>query len=136
MHGLPFGVTREEQQKVDEQAGKIAIEGASFLIPELRGLKAAEVFGKGALDLSKLSTAELKAIIKENGGVDLLNAKGLFGSGVNGAKEALKATEIPKGVTEMALRAYRKIATRNIQQEVQQIRVQVVDKMLDLLKGK
>ena len=46
-HGLPFGVTREEQQKVDEQAGKIAVEGAAFLVPELRGVKALSI-GHGA----------------------------------------------------------------------------------------
>jgi hypothetical protein len=41
MHGLPFGVTREEQQKVDQQAGKIALEVVPFILPELLPLKAA-----------------------------------------------------------------------------------------------
>jgi RHS repeat-associated protein len=83
--------------------------------------------------MASLSTAELKTIIKENGRVSLLNSKGVFGSGVPGAREALNLTTIPAGLTVEALQAYREIAVRNISAEVQQIRVQVVDKLLGMM---
>jgi RHS repeat-associated protein len=84
--------------------------------------------------LSKLSTEALKSIIKENGGVTLLNSKGLFGSSVEGAKAALQTmTKVPDGLKAEALNAYKEIAIRNIHQEVQQIRLQVVEKALSIM---
>ena len=83
--------------------------------------------------MGSLSTAELKAIIKENGGVNLLNANGLFDSGVSRAKNALNVTSVPSGITVEALQAYREIATRNIAAEVQQIRVQAIDRLLGMM---
>ena len=92
----------------------------------------------GTKEFAKLSVDELKTIIKQNGGVDLLNSKGLFGSGVPGAKKALEeltsgAMKLPEGLTVEALQAYREIAVRNPKVEVQQIRLQIVDKALEVL---
>jgi RHS repeat-associated protein len=87
-----------------------------------------------ARPLAHLSTEALKSIIKENGGVSLLNANGLFGTSVNGAKNALQTlNKVPEGLKAEALNAYKEIATRNIHAEVQQVRLQVIEKALNLL---
>jgi hypothetical protein len=87
-----------------------------------------------ARPLAHLSTEALKSIIKENGGVSLLNANGLFGTGVNGAKNALQTlNKVPEGLKAEALNAYKEIAKRNIHAEVQQVRLQVIEKALNLL---
>lgn len=81
MHGLPFGVTREEQQKVDEQAGKIAVEGASIILPELRGLSVAR--GAVALDTNAL------VAILEKGNTSILSGGERAYVSVTAAKEFL-----------------------------------------------
>jgi RHS repeat-associated protein len=73
-HGLPFGVTREDQQKVDEQAGKIAVEGASLILtPELSELKAA---GTAAKELPALRQAYVEAVSELKSAADSLKAAG------------------------------------------------------------
>jgi RHS repeat-associated protein len=103
------------------------------------GGAAALAVGSGAIlattsAMQFMSTVELKAVIAANGGNQLLNASGLFGSGVAGARAALNNIQVPDGVNRTLLLAYREIATRNISMEVQQIRIQIIDKMLPLIK--
>jgi hypothetical protein len=77
-----------------------------------------------------MTTEELKQIIGNDGVVAL---RQLFGRGVEGAQSALANPTIPEGLTADAAAAYREIAMRNADQLVQQIRIQVVDKILPLL---
>ena len=73
-HGLPFGVTREEQQKVDQQAGKIALEGASLILtPELAELKA---LGPAAKELPALRQGYVDAVGELKSAADSLKAAG------------------------------------------------------------
>lgn len=90
--------------------------------------------------LQGMTVEQLKSVIKsEAGGVEMLNANGVFGSGVPGARlalaRALETTKeaslasIPEGLSARALQAYRLIATnaKNAGVEVQQIRVKIID---------
>jgi hypothetical protein len=63
-----------------------------------------------------------------------LNAGGLFGSSIDGAKAALMISEVPANINRTILLAYREIATRNITADIQQIRIQVVDRLLGMIK--
>jgi RHS repeat-associated protein len=108
--------------------------GLSLVLGAGEGVMVAHGVAQMAGPLSKLSTEALKSIIKENGGVTLLNSKGLFGSNVEGAKAALQTmTKVPEGLKAEALNAYKEIAIRNIHQEVQQIRLQIVEKALSII---
>ena len=64
----------------------------------------------------------------------MLNAKGLFGSGVEAAKDATRHTTVPEGVTVEAVQAYREIALRNIDKAVHQVRIQIIDRMLEMMR--
>jgi RHS repeat-associated protein len=86
------------------------------------------------IEFSAMSTAELKALIAANGTNAALNAGGLFGSSIDGAKAALMISEVPANINRTILLAYREIATRNITADIQQIRIQVIDRLLGMIK--
>jgi RHS repeat-associated protein len=86
------------------------------------------------IEFSAMSTAELMGVIAANGTNKALNAGGLFGSGVSEAQAALRITEVPANINRTLLLAYREIATRNIAADIQQIRIQVIDRVLGMIK--
>jgi len=92
-HGLPFGVTREEQQKVDQQAGKIALEGASVVLtPELLGLKVAGGAAKGMAADAQFAQKTYGAMFSEGGtfaGKTVNDVAAALRSG------AMKAADVP-----------------------------------------
>jgi hypothetical protein len=57
----------------------------------------------------------------------------LFGSGVAGAEDALATTVVPRALTRDAAVAYREVAVKNLTDRVQQIRIQIIDKVLPYL---
>jgi RHS repeat-associated protein len=77
-----------------------------------------------------MTTDQLKGVIGNEGVIAL---RQLFGSGVPGAQAALVNPVVPSGLTIDAAMAYREIAMRNAGQLVQQIRVQIIDKVVPLL---
>jgi hypothetical protein len=71
---LPLGVTRAEQDAVNEQAGKITVEGASLILtPELAELKA---LGPAAKELPALRKAYVDAVGELKSAADSLKVAG------------------------------------------------------------
>ncbi len=102
----------------------------------LKGLVSIYDAAKGGLvllseaSLSGMTTAGLKAVYGKEGAAMF---RQLFGTDVAGAEAALASTVIPQVLAREVALMYREIAVRNISAQVQQIRLQIIDKILPYL---
>lgn len=86
-------------------------------------------FAPAAESFAAMTTDQLKQVMGKEG---VLALRELFGSGVADASAALRNPSWPQGLTTDALMAYREVALRNANQLIQQIRIQVIDKLRGL----
>uniref|UniRef100_UPI003CE9ACDE RHS repeat-associated core domain-containing protein n=1 Tax=Massilia sp. PWRC2 TaxID=2804626 RepID=UPI003CE9ACDE len=107
--------------------GLAGVEGGAFIASQVQGNA-----------MRGMSNEVLKEIIKAEGGVAQLNAKGIFGTGLPGATSALALAQraapysLPVGLQVRALQAYRVIAERSLN-EVQSLRVKIIDQYLKIM---
>ena len=107
--------------------GLAGVEGGAFIASQVQGNA-----------MRGMSNEVLKGIIKAEGGVAQLNAKGIFGTGLPGATSALALAQraapysLPVGLQVRALQAYRVIAERSLN-EVQSLRIKIIDQYLKIM---